>query len=100
MLMLLSVISKHKVKMLISFVSAIQTRLRNLFLFFLCLNQNTCCGYLRNELNFLKCSWNHEKGLTLTLQETRNIHDSMNRSKIEYCLYLHFIMIYKKNFLI
>ena len=38
--------------------------------------------HLRNELNF----W---KGFTLTLQETQSIHDSMNRSKIEFIFYIY-----------
>ena len=60
-------------------------------------------GHLRNEFNF----WNvHEimntsglqqskwspKGFTLTLQETQSTHDFINRSKIEFVLYLHFII--------
>ena len=36
------------------------------------------------------------KGFTLTLQETRIIHDSMNIPKIEiYYLYLHFMLSVK-----
>ena len=55
-----------------------------------CADQILSIVYLRNE-----CSWNHEylgslspKGFTLTLQETRSIHDSMNRSKIEFIFYI------------
>ena len=49
--------------------------------------------YLRNEFNF----W---KGLMLTLQETRSIHDSMNIPKIEFIAYIYIYykyLKYKKN---
>ena len=67
--------------------------------------------YLRNKFSFLNIhgimntlgllqSKRNPKGFTITLQETRSIHDSMKRSKILiYCLYLHFIIniLYIKN---
>ena len=59
-------------------------------------------GLFKKWIQFLECSWNHKffgssgllqskwklKGFTLTLQEARSIHDSMNI----HCLYLHFII--------
>ena len=45
--------------------------------------------YLRNELKGVKRT---EKGVTLTLQETWSIHDSMNRPKIESIAYIHFLL--------
>ena len=52
--------------------------------------------YLRNEFNF----WNVHgimntsglykvSGITLTLQETGSIHDSMNITKIEFITYIY-----------
>ena len=55
--------------------------------------------YLRNEFNF----WNvhgimntsghvqSKGGFTLTLQETRSIHDSMNITKIEFITYIYIL---------
>ena len=37
-------------------------------------------------IQLLICSWNHE--YSLTLQETRSIHDSMNIPKIEFISYI------------
>ena len=37
------------------------------------------------------------KGFTLTLQETRSVHDSMNIPKIKFIAYLHFIINYLKS---
>ena len=51
--------------------------------------------------SIFECSWNHEYfgslaklvkpegGFTLTLQETRSIHDSMNIQKIEFIAYVY-----------
>ena len=39
------------------------------------------------------------RGFTLTLQETRCVHDSMNRSKVEFITYIYILIIdiyYKK----
>ena len=49
-------------------------------------------GYLRNELKFW---FVHRKGFTLTWQETRSSHDSMNRPKIEFIAYIY-IQLYSK----
>ena len=43
---------------------------------------------LRNEFNFWKV---HGSGFTLTLQETRSIHDSMNLPKIEFITYIYIL---------
>ena len=46
----------------------------------------------------LEGSWNHDyfgslaKGFTLTLQETRSIHDSMNLPKIEFMAYIYILL--------
>ena len=51
---------------------------------------------LRNEFDFwnvygtLSCSCS---GFTLTLQETRSIHDSMNIPKIEFIAYIYIFII-------
>ena len=59
-----------------------------------------CWNHLRNEFNFWKVhgimntsglvqsKWS-PKGFTLTLQETRSIHDSMNLQKVRASLTLH-----------
>ena len=59
--------------------------------------------HLRNEFNFwdvhgimntsglLQSKWS-PKGYTLTLQETQSIHDSMNRSKIEFTFYIYILL--------
>ena len=56
--------------------------------------------HLRNEFNFwnvhgimntsglLQSKW----GFTLTLQETRSIHDSMNIPKIEFIAYIYILL--------
>ena len=61
------------------------------------------CEYLRNEFNFwnvhgvintlglLQSKWS-QKGFTLTLQETRSIHDSMNISKMEFIAYIYILL--------
>ena len=41
-----------------------------------------------NTSGLLQRKWS-PKGLTLTLQETRSIHDSMNRPKIEFIAYIY-----------
>ena len=43
--------------------------------------------HLRNELNF----WNVH-GFRLTLQDTRSIHDSMDRPKIEFITYIYILL--------
>ena len=57
--------------------------------------------YLSNEFNFwnhygimstsglLQCKWSPN---TLSLQETRSIHDSMNRPKIEFIAYIYILL--------
>ena len=59
--------------------------------------------YLRNEFNFwyvhgimnteglLQTKWSR-KGFTLTLQETRSIHGSMNIPKIEFIAYIYILL--------
>ena len=49
-------------------------------------------------IQILECSWNHEyfgssapTGFTLTLQETRSIHDSMSIPKIEFITYIYIL---------
>ena len=49
--------------------------------------------YLRNEFNFWNVHGTMNTAGLLTLQETRSIHDSMNRSKMEFIFY---ICIYHK----
>ena len=63
---------------------------------------NSFLKYLRNEFDFWKvhgimntsgllqskCS---PKGFTLTLQDTRSIHDSMNLPKIEFIAYIYIL---------
>ena len=53
---------------------------------------------LRNEFNFLECSWNHEyfgplakKCFALTLQESLSIYDSMNRPKNKCIAYIYIL---------
>ena len=61
----------------------------------------TVLQYLRNKFGF----WNvdgimdtsgllqsNPKGFTLTLQETRSIHDSMNISKREFITYIYILL--------
>ena len=55
------------------------------------------CFYLRSKFNFwfvhgimntpglLQSKW----GFTLTLQEPRHVHDSMNRPKVEFITYIY-----------
>ena len=77
--MLLRVISKHKVKVLISFVSAIQMRLRNYFYFFLFLNQNKCCGHGKIiHIHLVQCI--HE------------VHDTL----MVFLIFFYNIMVYSK----
>ena len=57
---------------------------------FLC---GSVCVHLRNEYNF----WNvhggiNTWGITLTLQETRSIHDSMNIPKNECIAYIYILL--------
>ena len=61
------------------------------------------CKFLRNEFYFwnvhgtmntsglLQSKWNPMGFFTLTLQETRSIHDSMNISKIEFIFYIYIL---------
>ena len=61
-----------------------------------------CIIHLRNEFDFwsvhgnmntsglLESEWS-PKGFTLTLQETRSVHDSMNRPKIEFITYIYIL---------
>ena len=46
------------------------------------------------EMNSIfKCSWNHEYfGTLANLQKTRNIHDSMKISKIEFISYIYILL--------
>ena len=44
-----------------------------------------------NTSGLLQSMWN-QKGFTLTLQEARNIHDSMNRPKIEIIAYIYILL--------
>ena len=56
--------------------------------------------YLRNEFNFwyvhgIMNTWGllqSPKGFTLTSQETRSIHDSMNIPKIEFIGYIYILL--------
>ena len=48
-----------------------------------------------NTSGFLQGKWSW-KGFTLTLQETRSIHDSMNRPKIEFIAYIYIYYKYLK----
>ena len=41
---------------------------------------------------FLENNVTNEKGFTLTLQETRSIHDSMNLPKFEFIAYIHILL--------
>ena len=41
-------------------------------------------------LTYFLSKWS-AKGFTLTLQDTRSIHDSMNLSKIEFIAYIYFL---------
>ena len=41
-----------------------------------------------NTSGLLQSEWS-AKGFRLTFQETRNIHDSMNRPKIEFIAYIY-----------
>ena len=61
------------------------------------------CFYLRNEFIFLNVhgimntlgllqSKGSPKGFMLTLQETRNIHDSMNIPKIGFIAYIYILL--------
>ena len=67
--------------------------------------QDTLSSF-KKLIKFLECSWNHKympwwdllqskwslKGFTLTLQETRSIHDSMNIPKIEFIAYIYILL--------
>ena len=44
-----------------------------------------------NISGLLQSKWS-PKGFTLTLQETRSIHDSMNKSKIEFIANIYFLL--------
>ena len=46
-----------------------------------------------NTSGLLQSKWSL-KGITLTLQETRSIHDSMNIPKIEFIAYIYFKNIF------
>ena len=55
--------------------------------------------HLRNEFDFWKAhgirntsSLLQSKGFTLTLQETRSIHDSMNLPKIKFIAYIYSLL--------
>ena len=58
----------------------------------------TFLDLFKKWIRFLEGSWNHEyfgylaKGFTLTLQETRSIHDSMNLPKIEFIAYIYILL--------
>ena len=43
-----------------------------------------------NTSGLLQSKWS-PKGFTLTLQETRSIHDSMNLPKIEFIAYIYIL---------
>ena len=43
-----------------------------------------------NTLGLLQSKWS-PKGFTLTLQDTRSIHDSMNLPKIEFIAYIYIL---------
>ena len=46
-----------------------------------------------NTLGLLQSKWNPKGlGYTLTLQETRSIHDSMNILKIEFIAYIYILL--------
>ena len=45
-----------------------------------------------NTSTFLQVSEARREGFTLTLQETRSIHDSMNLSKIEFIAYINIVL--------
>ena len=54
---------------------------------------------VQKQIPFLECSWNHEyfsslENCTLTVQETQStcIHDSMNRSNIEFIAYIYSLL--------
>ena len=62
---------------------------------------------IKKQIQFLVCSWNHTYfgslaklvkpfGFTLTLQETRSIHDSMNTPKIELIAYIKILLLISK----
>ena len=44
-----------------------------------------------NTSGLLQSKWS-PKGFTLNLQETRSIHDSMNRPKIEFITYIYILL--------
>ena len=44
-----------------------------------------------NTSGLLQSKW-RLKGFMLPLQETRSIHDSMNRSKIEFIAYIYILL--------
>ena len=46
---------------------------------------------IMNTSDLLQSKWSL-KGFTLTLQETRSIHDSMNLPKIEFITYIYFLL--------
>ena len=48
-------------------------------------------GFRTNTSGLLQSKWN-PKGFTLTLQETRGIHDSMYRSNIEFIAYIYILL--------
>ena len=62
-------------------------------------NVISICHYLRNEFDFWKVhgimnTWGllqSKWGFTLTLQDTRSIHDSMNLPKIEFIAYIYIL---------
>ena len=45
---------------------------------------------IMNTLGLLQSKWSRE-GFTLTFQETRSIHDSMNLPKIEFIAYIYIL---------
>ena len=56
-------------------------------------------GLFKKLIQISECSWNHEyfwSGSTLTLQETRSIHDAMNIPKIEFIAYIYLLSKYLK----